>query len=75
MKIKGEVDWFVVIFISVFVLIAALIIWCLLALSNHNYDRFMGECKRYEKRYQCVAKWRAGNSNFVPMPVIIPMSR
>lgn len=32
---------------------------------------FMAECEQYEKRYQCEAKWRAGEPDVVP--VFIPI--
>lgn len=38
-------------------------------------ERFMEQCVKDRKEYECIAMWRAGEPQVVPVPIIIPMSR
>lgn len=46
------------------------------AAINHDIkeqERFMVECLKDHKEYECTAMWRAGESKVMPVPIIIPM--
>lgn len=48
----------------------ALIVGAVVFAANHDMEvaaAFMAECQKDRKEYECVAMWRAGNSDVVPV--------
>jgi hypothetical protein len=41
--------------------------------EKEQRDKFMVECMRDHKEYECVAMWRRGEDRIVPMPIVIPV--
>lgn len=37
--------------------------------------RFMAECLKERKQYECTAIWRAGNSDVTVVPIVVPGGR
>lgn len=68
-------DWVMMFFIgAVIILVIAMIAFSVID-GNKEREAFMRECLKDHKEYECTAMWRAGDSNVVPMPIIIPMGR
>lgn len=52
-------------------------VWLVIVAADHSMKaktKFMDECKKDHKEYECTAMWRAGEPDVVPMPVVIPMN-
>lgn len=83
MNIKDRVemwmmDWFGWFLCGFFLLALAGVVVCIfVAATDHSEADFIAECSQHEPHYQCVAKWRAGESHttVAPVPVVIPVGR
>lgn len=51
------------------VAVAALVLGIIGNASARN--RFMAECLKDRKEYECTAMWRAGDSHVIAVPVVI----
>lgn len=56
------------------VVIAVVTTFAILA-DEARADRFMQNCLQDRKAYECEAMWRAGNSNTVIVPLVMPVLR
>lgn len=69
--IEDHVGWF----IFIFVVLAIVAIILLFKQDAADSRRFMTECMKDKKEYECVAMWRAGQTHtaVMPLPIVIPM--
>jgi hypothetical protein len=64
--------WPNVVFVAALI---ALAVSVYMAITTYEAEKsaFMDECLQHRENYECVAMWRGGNSNVVPVPVVIPV--
>jgi hypothetical protein len=43
--------------------------------AEAKYQKFHTECIQHRKEFECAAMWRAGNTDTVVVPVIVPVGR
>jgi hypothetical protein len=65
-------DYWIDIVLVVFIL--TVIAFCVLGVIANGKVRqqFMEDCLKERKQYECTAMWRQGDSQIVPVPIVIP---
>ena len=80
---EEAIDWFFDNFMGIGCLIAFLglgvlvvgLIWAIF--TDDSHQKFMEQCLKDHKEYECTAMWRAGDKHVqpavVPMPIVVPV--
>lgn len=69
-----DIDWPLWVMSAIIIFLICLCFFAVFAMGA-NQKQFMKECQQDHKHYECEALYRAGDSNTVYMPIIIPSGR